>query len=196
MDIVYNVHLGSVTWLTICLHLFYQIIFAIRIRISFIPSLYIAYYHEFIKCIFYTLNYINTVISIYLKKLLCVLCVLSKLWTLSGSIYIGKVVASHVDRSLQGRFLARLLLCMRRSRGTAHEGVGNGKSIGSTVSDAIVSSWLWSTATRSCQLGYFSSISASSWLLTPQTVHGRRFSCKRLLAIDDFTFLLPHFVQY
>ena len=33
----------------------------------------------------------------------------------------------------------------------------NGQSIGSTVSDAIVSSWLWSTATRSCPLGYFSS---------------------------------------
>ena len=39
--------------------------------------------------------------------------------------------------------------------GTAHEGGVGDKSIGSTVSDAIVSSWLWSTATRSSPLGYF-----------------------------------------
>ena len=38
----------------------------------------------------------------------------------------------------------------------------NGQSIGSTVSGANVHSWLWSTATRSCSLGYFSSIPASS----------------------------------
>ena len=47
---------------------------------------------------------------------------------------------------------------------------GNGQSIGSTVTDAIVQSWLWATATGSCPLGYFSSITASSWWLTPQTV--------------------------
>ena len=39
---------------------------------------------------------------------------------------------------------------------------GNGQLIGSTVSDAIVRSWQWSTATGSSQLGYFSSITASS----------------------------------
>ena len=38
----------------------------------------------------------------------------------------------------------------------------NGQSIGSTVSDTIVRSWLWSTVTGSCPLGYFSSITASS----------------------------------
>ena len=31
------------------------------------------------------------------------------------------------------------------------------------VSDAIVRSWLWSTATGSCPFGYFSSITANSW---------------------------------
>ena len=40
--------------------------------------------------------------------------------------------------------------------GTAHEGKGCDQSIGSIVSDAIVRSWLWSTATRSSPLGYFS----------------------------------------
>ena len=41
------------------------------------------------------------------------------------------------------------ILCSRRSGGTAHEGRGCYQSIGSTVSDAIVRSWLWLTATRS-----------------------------------------------
>ena len=39
---------------------------------------------------------------------------------------------------------------------------GNGQSIGSTVSNAIIRSWLWSTVTESCPLGSFSSITASS----------------------------------
>ena len=39
---------------------------------------------------------------------------------------------------------------------------GCGQSIGSTVSDAIVRSWLWSIATRSSPLCYFSNITASS----------------------------------
>ena len=52
--------------------------------------------------------------------------------------------------------LHRSILCTRRSGGTAHVGGGCDQSIGSTVSDAIVRSWLWSTATRSSSLGYFS----------------------------------------
>ena len=52
--------------------------------------------------------------------------------------------------------LHRFILCTKRSGGTAHEGGGCDQSIGSTVSDAIVRSWLWSTATRSSALGYFS----------------------------------------
>ena len=48
--------------------------------------------------------------------------------------------------------------------------VGNGQSSESTASDAIDRSWLWSTATWNCQLGYFSSITASNWQLTTRTV--------------------------
>ena len=48
------------------------------------------------------------------------------------------------------------ILCTRRSGGTAHEGGGCDQSIGSTVSDAIVRSWLWLTTTRSSPLGCFS----------------------------------------
>ena len=48
------------------------------------------------------------------------------------------------------------ILCTRRSGGTAHEGGGCDQSIRSTVSDAIVYSWLWLTATRSSPLGCFS----------------------------------------
>ena len=43
------------------------------------------------------------------------------------------------------------------------KGGDNYQSIVSTVSDAIVRSWLWSTATGNCPLGYFSIITASSW---------------------------------
>ena len=45
-----------------------------------------------------------------------------------------------------------------RPGGTAHEGGGCDQSIGSTVSDVIVRSWLWLTATRSSPLGYFSTL--------------------------------------
>ena len=38
----------------------------------------------------------------------------------------------------------------------------NGQSMGSIVSDAIVCSLLWSTASESCPFGYFSNITASS----------------------------------
>ena len=65
------------------------------------------------------------------------------------------------DARLQDRIpgvaeLHRFILCTRRSGGTAHEGGGRDQSIASTVPDAIVRSWLWSTATRSSPLGYFS----------------------------------------
>ena len=41
-------------------------------------------------------------------------------------------------------------------RGTAYEGGRGDQLIGSTVSNAIVRIWLWSTETRSSPLGYFS----------------------------------------
>ena len=62
---------------------------------------------------------------------------------------------------LQSRFPVelrphRFILCTRCSRGTAHKLRLSDQSIGSTVSDAIVRSWLRSTATRSSPLSYFS----------------------------------------
>ena len=47
------------------------------------------------------------------------------------------------------------ILCKWRAGSTAHEGGGCDQSIGSTISDAIVRSWLWLTATRSSPLGCF-----------------------------------------
>ena len=52
--------------------------------------------------------------------------------------------------------LHRFMLFTRRSGGTAHEGRGCDQPIGFTFFDTTVRSWLWSTATRSSPLGYFS----------------------------------------
>ena len=52
--------------------------------------------------------------------------------------------ASLQDRIPAVAELHRFILCARCSGGTAHEGGGCDQSIGSTVSDAIVRSWLWS----------------------------------------------------
>ena len=65
--------------------------------------------------------------------------------------------------------LHRFILCTRRSRGIAHESAGCNQSIGSTVSEAIVRSWLWFTATRN--------------YIIHNTFCGSRFSTGRLLAI-------------
>ena len=71
---------------------------------------------------------------------------------------------SHVRRSLSAVSLvicspARIAVCKRGAQGVLPcVGWGCNQSIGSTVSDAIVGSWLWSTATRSSQLGYFSKL--------------------------------------
>ena len=66
-------------------------------------------------------------------------------------------VARFKDRIQAVAELHRFVLCTKRSGGSAHEGGGaTSQLIGSTVSDAIVRSWLWSTATRSSPLGYFS----------------------------------------
>ena len=65
-----------------------------------------------------------------------------------GTVPIGNVVASHAEGCTVARpKLDRFILCKRRSGGSAHE--DEGWSIETTVSDAIVGSWLWSTATRS-----------------------------------------------
>ena len=65
-------------------------------------------------------------------------------------------VARLQDRIMTVAELHRFILCTRGSRGTVHEDGGCDQSIGSTVSDAIVRSWLWLTATSSSTLGNFS----------------------------------------
>ena len=67
------------------------------------------------------------------------------------------------------------------------EGGGCDQSIGSTVSDAIVRSWLWLTATRSSTLGCFSTLLQ---VVDNCTFCDSRFSNGRLLAIEDFAFFL------
>ena len=74
--------------------------------------------------------------------------------TLSGRI--GKVVASHAAVERSSPTEAALIYTMHEAlRGYCPEGRGCDQSIGSTVSDAIIRSWLWLTATRSSPLGYF-----------------------------------------
>ena len=75
------------------------------------------------------------------------------LYTLSGRI--GKVGASHaaVARSISAE--VALIYTMHEAGGTAHEGGGCDQLIWSTVSDTIIRSWLWLTATGSSPLGYF-----------------------------------------
>ena len=67
-------------------------------------------------------------------------------------------VARLQDRIPAVAELHRFILCTRSLGGTVREGGGCDQSIGSTVSDAIVRSWLWSPATRSPTLGYFSKL--------------------------------------
>ena len=68
----------------------------------------------------------------------------------------GCKVARLQDRISAVAELHRFILCTGRSGGTSSEGGGCDQSIGSTVSDAIVLSRLWSTSTRSSPAGCFS----------------------------------------
>ena len=100
---------------------------------------------------------------------------------------------------LQGRFLVelrlhRFILCTMRSGDTAHEDGGCDQSIGSTDSDAIVPSWLWSTATRSSPLGYFSRL--LQVVENDPTFCDSRFCTGRLLAVEDFTFFSHHKIEF
>ena len=65
--------------------------------------------------------------------------------------------------------------------------VGCGKSTGSTVSDAIVRSWLWSTATgvphSATPVDY-----CKYFIIIDPTFCSSRFSTARLLEIEDITF--------
>ena len=58
------------------------------------------------------------------------------------------------------------------------------RSIGSTVSDAIVRRELWSTPTMSSQLGYFSRLLQVVDIIDPTFCDGI-FSTGRLLSIED-----------
>ena len=72
--------------------------------------------------------------------------------------------ATHIPKDVSLAICSGHLHCNTwSSGGTALcKSGGNGQSIGSTVSDALVHSWLRLTATKSTTLGYFSSITASS----------------------------------
>ena len=70
---------------------------------------------------------------------------------------IGNVVASHAAVARSSPAKVALIYTMHEAlRVYCPWGWGCDQSIGSTVSDAIVRSWLWLTATRSCPLDDFS----------------------------------------
>ena len=69
----------------------------------------------------------------------------NRIYTLSGRI--GKVVASYAVVARSSPAEVGLIYTMHVALR------GCDQSIGSTISDAIVRSWLWLTATRSSQLG-------------------------------------------
>ena len=82
-------------------------------------------------------------------------------YTLSG--YTGNVVASHASAARLILADVGLIYTMHEAlRGhwcTAHDGGScNNQSIGSTVSDNIVHSWLFLTANKSSPLGCFSTV--------------------------------------
>ena len=69
------------------------------------------------------------------------------------------MVASHAAVARSSPADVALIYTMHEAlRGTAHGGGGCDRSIGSTVSDAIVRSWLWLTATMSSLLGCFGTL--------------------------------------
>ena len=117
------------------------------------------------------------------------------LYTLSGRLgKVGRLQDGTPAVAEQHRFIECNLIPQRshhslrshRSGGTAHESGGCDQSIGSTVSDAIVHSWLWSTATRSSPLGYFCNYCKS--LIIDPTFCGSGFSTGWVLAIEGFMF--------
>ena len=69
------------------------------------------------------------------------------------------MVASHAAVARSSPAEVALIFTMHVAlRGTAHEGGGCDQSIGSTVSNAIVRSWLLLIAIRSSSLGCFSTL--------------------------------------
>ena len=75
----------------------------------------------------------------------------------------GRMFAFHWLQEVSS-FVARICTVQVELRGNCLRRVRcNGQLIGSTVSDAIVRIWLWSTSTGNSPLGYFSSITGSRW---------------------------------
>ena len=109
----------------------------------------------------FPLNLVSSLFCQHLQfEFLSMLTYLVRLWVAQSAVLCSclqygykrfyYMVASH--------WLHWFILSMWRSWGTAHEGGGCDQSIGSTISDAIVCSWLWLTATRSSPLGGFSTL--------------------------------------
>ena len=122
-------------------------------------------------------------------------------YTFSISYIVSWVAARGLPRMLKvarsnpGSGWAAPIYTMHEAlRGTAHEDGGCDQSIGSTVSDAIVRSWLWLTATMSFPLGCFSTL--LQVVVNWPTFIGSRFSTGRLLAIEDFTNMLCLLLLY
>ena len=121
------------------------------------------------------------------------LCIIYILSGRAGSALVwhsrGRVFESRCSKSCH--LQAALTPCNTwSSGGTAHDGRGCDQSIGSTVSDAIVRSWLWSNATRSSPLDYFSNYCKQ--LIIDPAFCGSRFFIGRLLAIGDFIIQLTY----
>ena len=105
-------------------------------------------------------------------------------YTLSGRM--GNVVASHAEAARSSPAEDALIYTMHEAlREYCHEGGGSDQSIGSTVSGAIVRSWLWSTATRTSPLRFFKSTAETTgtntftrqWLMDLHLASGLTFGC-------------------
>ena len=72
------------------------------------------------------------------------------------------------------------------------DGGGNGVLIRSTVSDAMVRSWLWSTATKSCPLGSLSSMTATNIISNVDIYEATHFYLIELLMLLYYVVLFEH----
>ena len=99
------------------------------------------------------------------------------------------MAASHAEScKVESRLrLHGFTLYKRRTGATADEGGGCDQSIGSTVCDAIVRSWLWSTTPRSSPLGCSSRLQQVVDNIIDPIFCSSKFSTGRLLAIESFT---------
>ena len=99
-----------------------------------------------------------------------------------------QVLASHVAGCrIDSRLRLHWFILYTKALRDATSGCGGcDQSIGSTISDSIVRSLLWSTTTRSSPLGCFRTLLQVVDNLPHSS--GSRFFTGRLLAVNDFTF--------